>query len=31
VTGESRFQALSGEISKLLAATPKREVYRVIE
>lgn len=31
VTGGKEFQALSGEISKLLAATPKREVYRVIE
>ena len=31
VTVEERFRAWSGEVSKLLAATPKREVYRVIE
>ncbi|HEX2033164.1 MAG TPA: hypothetical protein VHS99_03180 [Chloroflexota bacterium] len=31
VTGDPRFQALSREISGLLAATPKREVYRLVE
>jgi hypothetical protein len=31
VTDDARFQALSREISSLLAATPKREVYRIID
>ncbi|HET7771336.1 MAG TPA: hypothetical protein VFN74_21375 [Chloroflexota bacterium] len=31
VTGESRFQTLSREISGLLAATPKREIYRIVD
>jgi hypothetical protein len=31
VTSNERFQTLSRELSGLLAATPKREVYRLIE
>ena len=31
VTGEAQFQTLSREISGLLAATPKREIYRIID
>jgi hypothetical protein len=31
ITGSPEFQRLSREISELLAGTPKREVYQVVE